>query len=71
MNHRALIEQLGNGTKVAAWVSKAAGETVDREAVYKWAANGIPWKWRPFVAQMAQEQQISLPAGFLPGVGVA
>lgn len=66
MNHRDLIEKLGNGTKVAAWVSARSGTAVDREAVYKWAANGIPWKWRPFIALMAAEQAISLPADFLP-----
>lgn len=68
MTHRKLIDQLGKGTVVADWVSKAGGETVDREAVYKWATNGIPWRWRPLVAKMAKQKGIPLPKDFIPGV---
>lgn len=66
MSHRAFIDALGKGTAVAAWVSKRSGETVDREAVYKWAVNGIPWRWRPFLARMAKEKGVKAPKDLLP-----
>lgn len=71
MTHRELIKQLGKGTAVAAWVSAASGQKLDREAVYQWSINGIPWKWRPFVARMAAEKNVTLPADFLPDLRVA
>lgn len=61
MSHRTFITELGNGTAVAAWVSKHAGKRVDREAVYKWASNGIPWRWRPLLARMAREKGVKAP----------
>lgn len=66
MSHREFISELGNGTAVAAWVSRAAGKSVDREAVYKWAANGIPWRWRPFLARMAKEKGVKPPKDLSP-----
>lgn len=53
---------------MAEWVSSASGKKLDREAVYKWAVNGIPWKWRPFVAKMATEKNVVLPPDFMPGI---
>lgn len=67
MSHRQLIENLGKGTEVAKWLH-ARGHDVDRESVYKWATNGVPWRWRPLVAAMAAEKGVRLPKGFFPGM---
>lgn len=61
MTHRTFIEALGNGTKVAAWLSKRAGRSIDREAVYKWSANGVPYRWRPMLLEMAKERGVEPP----------
>ncbi len=64
-DHARLIEKLGDGTAVAAWVSERTGEPVDREAVYKWKANGVAWKFRGAVAEMAKRKNVALPQNFL------
>lgn len=61
MSHRPFIEALGNGTAIAAWMSKRAGKTIDREAVYKWATNGVPFRWRPMLLEMANERGVKPP----------
>jgi hypothetical protein len=66
MTHRTFIEALGNGTAVAAWVSKRANKKIDREAVYKWATNGVPYRWRPLVLEMARERGVKPPKDLLP-----
>jgi hypothetical protein len=66
MSHRQLITALGNGTQVADWM-RAQGQAVDREAVYKWASNGVPWRWRPYIAKMASEKGVRLPKNFAAG----
>ena len=67
MDQATLITALGGGTEVATWLTKATGEDVDREAVYKWRERGlIPWRWRPYLAMLAAEKKVSLPVGFLP-----
>lgn len=67
MAHKDLIDKLGKGTEVANWLH-ARGHDVDRDAIYKWAVNGVPWRWRPLVARMATEKGVRLPKGFLPEV---
>lgn len=59
-----LIERLGGGTRIAADLAAATGTPVDREAVYKWQERGIPWKWRPSVADLAKEKGLKLGPKF-------
>jgi len=68
--HADLIESLGDGTVVAAWLTERTGQTVDREAVYKWKANGVAWKFRADIAAMAGEKNIILPQNFLGGAKI-
>lgn len=35
------------------------------EAVYKWKQNGIPWRWRPAIAEMARKAGKQLADDFL------
>lgn len=65
MTHADLLSKLGGGTAVARALA-ADGHKVDREAVYKWANNGIPLKWRFQVAKIARQHHAKLPKGFLP-----
>jgi len=68
MTHAELIEALGGGTLISYRLSKASGEAIDREAVYKWhKRNFIPWKWRVFLLAMAKERQVIVPDNFFPG----
>jgi hypothetical protein len=65
-NHAALIDDLGGGTLLAEAVFGSVGPGgKHREAVYKWKRNGIPWRWRLRVQELAQERGIPLPPGFL------
>jgi hypothetical protein len=59
MSHDRFIERLGDSLVVA----KSLGIPVNR--VSNWKRRGVPWHWRHKVAQMAKEQDIALPAGFL------
>jgi hypothetical protein len=68
MTHADLIEHLGGGTAIAAWLVENTDARVDREAVYKWAQNSVPWRWRGHLAQMANEKGVALPDDFIPGV---
>lgn len=65
MNHAQFIEDLGNGTQIAAWLESATGNRVEREAIYKWRANGVPLKWRPHLVRMAAEKGVALPENFM------
>jgi hypothetical protein len=67
IEHGAFIKSLGGGTAVAAYLSDRTGERIDREAVYKWGSQGVPWRWRPFLKPLAEAKGIALPEGFLPG----
>lgn len=68
MVHADFIEKLGGGTVIAEWLASEARATVDREAVYKWSRNNVPWKWRPLLIKMAKEKRVKLPVDFMPGV---
>lgn len=63
--HADLIDALGGGTKLATALSRATGETFDREQVYKWKRNGVPWRWRAHVRRLAEAMGESVPADFL------
>ena len=64
-SHVDLIDDLGGGTKLAAALTGLVGEPVDREAVYKWKENGIPWRWRQPVAVLAERAGVRLPEKFI------
>lgn len=68
MTHADFLATLGGGTKIAQWLSEETGKSVDREAVYKWATNGIPLKWRFPLAKMARRKRAPMPRDFIPGV---
>lgn len=68
MTHGELIKALGGGTKVADWFASKGKPAIDREAVYKWQNNGVPWRWRVHIAKMAKEQGVKVPKDFVPGV---
>jgi hypothetical protein len=57
---RDLIKALGGTTAVA----RALGEKPG--VVNNWNERGIPWKWRPAVAELARKNKIELPEGFNP-----
>ncbi|RDD60470.1 hypothetical protein DRB17_17880 [Ferruginivarius sediminum] len=63
--HADLIDRLGGGTRVAEALTKATGERCDREAVYKWKRNGVPWKWRVHVCHLAEAMGETVPDDFV------
>lgn len=63
--HAYLVKALGDGTKLAAELTEAFGEPVDKFAVYKWKKNGVPWPFRHKIARLAKTAKIALPPGFL------
>lgn len=68
MAHADFIEKLGGGTVIAEWLTAEAKAPVDREAIYKWARNDVPWKWRPYLIKMAKKKGVRIPGDFMPGV---
>lgn len=64
--HSAIIEQLGGGTTVSDLLTELTGRRVDRERVYKWRRNGVPWEFRVPVARILIGRGLPIPAGFLP-----
>jgi hypothetical protein len=64
--HADIIENLGGGAALAmALWGDAAGTGRPAWRVYKWKTNGIPWKWRAAVAEIAGKSGARLPANFL------
>lgn len=63
--HAQLIDDLGGGTAVAKALGELVGQPIDREAVYKWKENGIPWRWRNGLAALARGRGIAIPSDFL------
>ena len=54
-----LIKALGGVTAVA----QALGVSVSR--VSNWGLRGVPWRYRPAIADMAKAKRVKLPAEFL------
>jgi len=63
--HADLIDRLGGGTRLAAALTRATGERFDREQVYKWKRNGVPYRWRGHVRRLAEAMGESVPADFV------
>jgi hypothetical protein len=59
MNTSRLIDSLG-GTGALATVLNENPSTISM-----WKQRGIPWKWRPTIAQMARERDLDVPDDFL------
>ncbi len=54
-----LIDQLGGYRAVASELGQ------NETTVSNWRARGVPWRWRPVVAQLAKRKKVVLPADFL------
>lgn len=67
--HATLIDQLGGGTVIAEALFGGIGERGrHRDTIYKWKRNGIPWRWRSAIVEIARERGVDLPDNFLrPG----
>ena len=65
MTHSMLIDHLGGTTKVARAGAARTGKTLRPQSVTQWRKRGIADDWRPTIAQMAAEQGIAVPEGFL------
>lgn len=64
MNDAQAIHELGGPTKLAARL-KLKGVRVSAGAVIMWKINGIPWRFRPPVAEIADDEGLALPNNFL------
>jgi hypothetical protein len=59
-SHKPIIEALGGPTKLARRLGITVSQTL------KWAARGaIAQEWRPAIAELAEEQDVNLPTGFI------
>lgn len=56
---KELIDALGGTAKVAE-ITGQSGNTVSN-----WKERGVPWKWRPMLAQLAAKSKVELPSDFL------
>jgi hypothetical protein len=63
--HADLIDRLGGGTAVAEALAQFFDPPPDRDLVYKWKKNGVPWKFRLQVAELAKSKNVPLPDDFL------
>lgn len=68
LEHDGFIKSLGGPTVVAKQLSELTGENLDREAVYKWNKNGVPWRWRAHLLAIAGKRGVKAPKDFLPGM---
>ncbi len=57
--HSTFIRALGDTAAVA----KLTGEHLS--TVSNWKERGIPWRWRPTIAQAARRKKVALPDDFL------
>lgn len=62
--HADLVDALGGYIALAEALTKQTGRTFDARTVHKWKTNGVPYRWRPLVAQLARARKIALPKGF-------
>ncbi len=56
---KELINALGGASAIAKELNLAPSR------VGNWASRGIPWKFRPAIAKLAQERAVKLPIRFL------
>jgi len=54
-----LIDDLGGTGKLASELNENAS------TVSMWKQRGIPWRWRPTIAQMAKDRGVEVPDDFL------
>jgi hypothetical protein len=62
--HADLVDALGGYVSLADTLTEQTGRQFDPRTVHKWKANGVPYRWRPLVAQLAKARSIALPKGF-------
>ena len=62
---KELIDALG-GTSAVARSTGQSGNTVSN-----WKERGVPWKWRPLLAQLAERQNVPVPEDFLDPTAAA
>ena len=58
LDHSKLIDDLG-GTQAVANLTKQS-----KQHVSNWRRVGIPWKYRPFLKQVAEAHKVPLPHNF-------
>ena len=63
--HARIVVALGRPRAVADLVSKSVGQDIPVRNVHRWRQNGIPWKYRPIIVELAAVRGIAIPAGFL------
>lgn len=63
MSQPDFIEQLG-GTGAVATELRQNDSTVSM-----WRVRGIPWRWRPTIAELAKRRGVDVPSGFLEPAG--
>lgn len=54
-----LIQSLGGHIELARALH------LSRNQVWNWQERGIPWRWRPKVAELARKAKVPVPAEFL------
>jgi len=61
MAHSDIIDKLGGTGALAATLG------IKDSAVSMWRSEdrGIPWRWRPRIAQLAKQRKVELPPTFL------
>lgn len=64
MTDAEILKTLGGPSRVA----HAIG--AQKKAAHNWPTRGIPWKWRPHIAELAERAGVSLPADFSKAKGV-
>lgn len=69
MKDAEVIERFGAAKGLAAAFALTTGIELSRSAIYEWKRNGIPHRYRKFLARIAQDQGVELPKGFLDADG--
>lgn len=74
--HKSLIEKLGGRATLATAIwgeldSETLAKRVDLIRKWEGLKNGIPWKYRPLIADLADEKRVRLPSGFIFRAGKA
>lgn len=66
-DHASIIKALGGPTAVA----RSLGDDISTAVVWNWTRRGIPWRWRPAVADLAKGRDIATPPDFLTAATAA